>query len=169
MRGYNRAVIMGNLTKDPDIRFTPNKQKVARFTVAVGRQWKDKSTGQMQSHTDFINVVAWSFLADICEKYVQKGKPVLVEGRISVRDYDDQKAGQKRWITEIVADNIVLLGSGSMGSGGGGSNVRVGSGGGGYQPKTGASGDTGYTQPTFEDDFPLDLSAADGPDADIPF
>lgn len=111
-RGYNRVVIMGNLTRDPDVRFTPNKQKLARMTVAVGRQWKNKATGELQSHTDFINVTAWSFTADICERYLKKGRPVLVEGRISVRDFDDPKTGQHRWVTEVVAENVVLLGSG---------------------------------------------------------
>lgn len=151
---------MGNLTKDPDVRFTPNKQKVARFTVAIGRQWKDKSTGQMQNHTDFINVVAWSFTADICEKYLKKGKPVLVEGRISVRDYDDPKTNQKRWVTEVVADNIVLLSGGN-----GESNGYVQ-----REPKAGVPGDMGYTQPSFEDEL-LDLPdvGGAGPDVDIPF
>ena len=80
---------MGNLARDPDVRFTPNKQKVARITVAIGRQWKNKATGELQSHTDFIPVVAWGASADICERYLKKGRPVLVEGRITVRDFDD--------------------------------------------------------------------------------
>jgi len=111
-RGYNRAVIMGNLARDPDVRFTPSKQKVARITVAVGRQWKNKSTGELQNHTDFIPVVVWGQQADICERYLRKGRPVLIEGRISVRDFDDVKSGQHRWVTEINAENIVLLSSG---------------------------------------------------------
>lgn len=111
-RGYNRAVIMGNLARDPDVRFTPTKQKVARITIAVGRQWKNKATGELQSHTDFIPVVAWGFSADICERYLKKGRPVLIEGRISVRDFDDVKTGQHRWVTEVIADSIVLLSSG---------------------------------------------------------
>ena len=89
-RGFNRVILMGNLAKDPDIRATQSKQKVARLTVAVGKQWKDKQTGETKSHTDFINVSAWGFTADICEKYLSKGKPVLIEGRISVRDYDEE-------------------------------------------------------------------------------
>ena len=110
-RGYNRTVLMGNLARDPDVRFTPNKQKVARITVAIGRQWKNKATGELQSHTDFIPVVAWGASADICERYLKKGRPVLVEGRITVRDFDDIKTGQHRWVTEVVAENIVLLSS----------------------------------------------------------
>jgi len=111
-RGYNRVVLMGNLARDPDVRHTPNKQKVARITVAVGRQWKNKVTGELQSQTDFIPVVAWSNLADLCDRFLRKGKPVLVEGRIQVRDYEDTKTGTRKWATEVIADNMVLLPSG---------------------------------------------------------
>jgi single-strand DNA-binding protein len=111
-KGFNRVILMGNLTRDPDVRHTPNKQKVARITVAVGRQWKNKVTGEVQSQTDFIPVVAWTFLADICDRYLRKGRPVLVEGRLQIREYDDAKTGTKRWMTEVVAENIVLLSSG---------------------------------------------------------
>ncbi|MDR1915490.1 MAG: single-stranded DNA-binding protein [Synergistaceae bacterium] len=111
-RGFNRVILMGNLARDPDIRHTPSKQKVARITVAIGRQWKNKVTGELQSHTDFIPVVAWSFLADICDRYLRKGKPVLVEGRMQVREYEDPKGGGRKWATEVVAENLTLLPSG---------------------------------------------------------
>lgn len=159
-RGYNRAVLMGNLAKDPDIR-QANGQKKASITVAIGRQWKDKTTGEMKSHTDFINVVAWGFLADLCERYTQKGKPVLVEGRMSARDFIDKATGQKRWITEVVADNIVLLGSNKDNDGGYAQREQ----------KPGVPGDMGYSQPAHEDEFPLDFSGVggDGDEVDIPF
>lgn len=182
-RGFNRAVLMGNLARDPDVRFTPSKQKVARITVAVGRQWKNKATGELQSHTDFVNVVAWSFLADLCERYLKKGRPVLVEGRISVRDYDDQKTGQHRWVTEVVADNIVLLSSGrrddeapsgysrpEQSSQQGYSSTQS------YQSSDAisAGADMGSLREEagFEDEFPLDFSEMNGDgqgDVDIPF
>lgn len=155
-RGFNRAVIMGNLAKDPDVR-TAGGQKKASITVAVGRQWKNKETGAAESHTDFINVVAWGHLADLCERYTQKGKPVLVEGRLGVRDFYDKQSGQKRWVTEVVAENIVLLGSGKDN----GSDR--------HEPKAGIPGDMGYTQPAEDDEFPFDFSGGDGDDADIPF
>lgn len=103
---------MGNLARDPDIRHTPSKQKVARITVAVGRQWKNKMTGETQSQVDFIPVVAWTFLADICERFLRKGKPVLVEGRMQVREYEDIKTGTRKWATDVVAENLTLLPSG---------------------------------------------------------
>jgi len=180
-RGFNRVVIMGNLARDPDVRVTPSKQKVARITVAIGRQWKNKATGELQSHTDFVPVVAWGFSADICERYLKKGRPVLVEGRISVRDFDDPKTGQHRWVTEVVADSIVLLGSGrrddesqpghsrpehSQSQGYSSQNWQ--------QSDAVSVGDMGSLREEagFEDEFPLDFSEmnGDGPgDVDIPF
>ncbi|MDO5562073.1 MAG: single-stranded DNA-binding protein [Synergistaceae bacterium] len=177
-RGYNRVVLMGNLAKDPDVRFTPSKQKVARITVAVGSQWKNKQTGELQSHTDFVPVVAWRFTADLCEKYLKKGRPVLVEGRISVRDFDDVKTGQHRWVTEVVADNIVLLSSGRRDEDGT-SNYPTHTEQSAYpkpQSDAVAGGDMGSLREEqgFEDEFPLDFSemngAAEGPgDVEIPF
>ena len=111
-RGFNKVIIMGNLARDPDVRHTPSKQKVARITVAVGRQWKNKATGELENRTDFISVVAWGFSADICERYLAKGRPVLIEGRLQVRDYDDPKTGQHKWITEVLAENITLMSAG---------------------------------------------------------
>ncbi|MDR1515738.1 MAG: single-stranded DNA-binding protein [Synergistaceae bacterium] len=111
-RGFNKVIIMGNLARDPDVRHTPSKQKVARITVAVGRQWKNKLTGELQSQTDFIPVVAWASLADICDRYLRKGKPVLVEGRMQVREYEDQKTGTRKWATEVVAENLTMLSAG---------------------------------------------------------
>lgn len=177
-RGYNRVALMGNLAKDPDIRFTPAKQKVARITVAVGRQWKNKETGEQQSHTDFVGIVAWGFHADICERYLKKGNPVLIEGRLSVRDFDDQKTGQHRWVTEVIAENIILIGGrqGSSGSVDGSgyqnnSNYQQDAYPGGDEPRPGTPEDLGYKQPSFEEEFPLDFSEipADGADLDIPF
>ena len=176
-RGFNKVVLLGNLAKDPDIRATQSKQKVARLTLAVGKQWKDKQTGETKSHTDFINVSAWGFTADICEKYLSKGKPVLIEGRISVRDYDDPKTGKHVWITEVMAENITLLGGGQ----GSGQNA------GGYDPQsraeTQSSADRNTDKSTdmgslrddagFEDEFPLDFSEMDSDKApgevQIPF
>lgn len=179
-RGYNRVVIMGNLARDPDVRFTPNKQKLARMTVAVGRQWRNKATGELQNQTDFIPVVAWSFTADICEKYLKKGNPVLVEGRMSVRDFDDPKTGQRRWITEVVAESVVLLSSGrrrdeETSDYSARSTEDTSSGQSDQQSDAVSSGDMGSLREEagFEEEFPLDVSEIDdseGPgDVEIPF
>lgn len=155
-RGYNRVILMGNLARDPDVRFTPQQQKTARFTVACGREWKDKSTGEKKTQADFINCTAWSGTADICEKYLKKGNPVLVEGRISVRDFDDPKTGQHRWITEVVVDSVILMGSGR--------SERND-----YQHTE--QGLQSSDKTGFDDEFPLDFSemSAVGAEIDLPF
>lgn len=182
-RDYNKVILMGRLARDPDVRFTPSKQKVARITVATGRQWKNKATGELQSHTDFVSVVAWGFAADICEKYLKKGRQLLVEGRISVRDYDDVKTGTRKWVTEVVAENIILLGS----------SQRDDSSASDYRPQASQSQrDDGYARQDtssdavfggnmgslrdeagFEDEFPLDFSELGSSDSSgdvqIPF
>jgi single-strand DNA-binding protein len=179
-RGYNRTILMGNLARDPDIRHTPSKQKVARITVAVGRQWKNKVTGELQSQTDFIPVVAWSNLADICDRFLRKGKPVLIEGRIQVREYEDTKTGTRKWATEVVADNLVLLPSGRKEDEYG--EIPAPKASQPYQapkPQTPPSyqgGDVASLRDDidFEEDFPLDFSelpdASEGPgEVDVPF
>lgn len=107
MRGFNKAVIMGNLARDPEVRYTTAKQAVAKLTVAVNRSWKDKD-GTVKDDCDFIPVVVWGATAENAERYLKKGKPVLVEGRIQVRNYENQQ-GQKVWITEIVAQSLIYL------------------------------------------------------------
>jgi single-strand DNA-binding protein len=155
---------MGNLARDPDIRHTPSKQKVARITVAVGRQWKNKVTGELQSQTDFVPVVAWASLADLCDRYLRKGKPVLVEGRIQVREYEDAKTGARKWATEVVADNMVLLPSGRREDEYGEIPAPRASQPAYQQQKPAApphqSGDVGSLRDEidFEEDFPLDFS-----------
>ncbi|MDO4561347.1 MAG: single-stranded DNA-binding protein [bacterium] len=183
-KDFNKVVLVGRLTRDPDVRFTPNKQKVARFSLATGRQWKNKVTGELQSHTDFIPVTVWGALADICERYVKKGSQILIEGRISTRDYDDIKTGQHKWVTEVVAENIILLGSPRRGDEQGGYQQQSYGGGqqqSGYgrapQPQSDAMAapDMGSLrgEAGFEDDFPLDFSELGGPessgDVEIPF
>ena len=108
MRGYNRAIIMGNLARDPEIRYTASQRAVASFSVAVNRSWKDQN-GEIREEVTFIPVVVWGKSAEFCERYLKKGSGVLVEGRISVRSYE-AKTGEKRYVTEIVADNIQFAG-----------------------------------------------------------
>ena len=164
-RDFNRVILMGRLARDPEVKFPAGgQQKAARFTVCTGRQWKNKATGEQQSHTDFISVTAWGATADIVEKYTRKGSQILVEGRISTRDYTD-KTGTRRYVTEVIAENIVLLG----GQQGGGQAEAA--------PEAPAPKKPYVPQKpqasAFEDDFPLDFSdlggQADGGDVEIPF
>lgn len=105
----NKVMIIGRLTRDPELRTIPSGQTVATFSVATSRNWKD-AQGQAQSVTEFHNIVAWRKLAEIVGQYLKKGKQVYIEGYLQTRSWDDQ-AGQKRYRTEIVADNMIMLGS----------------------------------------------------------
>lgn len=105
----NKAMIIGNLTRDPEVRTTPSGQTVASFSVATNFVWTDAS-GQRQQKAEFHNVVAWRKLAEICGTYLKKGKQIYIEGRLQTRDWVGQD-GAKRNRTEIIADNMIMLGS----------------------------------------------------------
>lgn len=111
----NRATIIGNVTRDPEVRTIASGQSVCSFGVATNMQWTD-SSGQKQQRAEFHNLVAWGKLAEICGQYLGKGRKVYVEGRLQTREWEGQD-GQKRNRTEIVADNMILLDR--PGSGGG--------------------------------------------------
>lgn len=111
MRGFNLAVIMGNLTKDPETRYTTNQKATTSFTVACGRG-KGKDGNDLGC--DFLPIVTWNATAEACGKYLKKGSPVLVEGRIQTRNYE-AKDGTKRYVTEIVASGVQFLASGKKG------------------------------------------------------
>lgn len=101
-------MLIGNVGQDPNVRYLEGNAKVASFTLATTERFKDRS-GQLRENTEWHNIVVWRGLADTVEKYVRKGTQIYVEGRIQTRNYED-KTGNKRYVTEIVADNIQLLG-----------------------------------------------------------
>ena len=101
----NKCIFIGNLSKDPELRTTPNGVSVATFSIAVNRRFKDANG---EKKTDFINIVCWRQLAEMCGKYLTKGKKVAVVGELQTRSYD-AKDGTKRYITEIVADEVEFL------------------------------------------------------------
>lgn len=112
----NKAIIIGNLTQNPEVRTTANGTTVASFTVASNRVWTDQQ-GQKQEQAEFHNVVAWGRLAEIVGQYLAKGRLCMVEGRIQTRNWDDQ-AGVRHWKTEIIAENIQLGPRPNQGQGG---------------------------------------------------
>lgn len=112
----NKVILVGFLGKDPELRYTPSGAAVANFTLATSERYKDKN-GDSQEKTEWHNIVAWRQLAEICGKYLHKGKQVYIEGKIQTRSYDDRD-GNKRYMTEIVADQVQMLGrSGDEGGG----------------------------------------------------
>lgn len=114
-RSINKAILIGNLGKDPELRYTSAGVAVATFSVATNESWKDQD-GNVQERTQWHNIVAWRKIAEVCSEYLKKGSRIYVEGRIQYRTYDD-KNGVKRYVTEIVLDQMVMLdGRGGTGS-----------------------------------------------------
>ncbi|GEB34286.1 MULTISPECIES: single-stranded DNA-binding protein [Brevibacillus] len=123
----NKVILIGNLTKDPELRYTPNGVAVATFTVAINRP-RTNQAGEREA--DFINIVAWQKLADLCASYLRKGRQAAIEGRLQTRSYDN-KEGKRVYVTEVVAENVQFLGG--RGNEGGGDNA-------GYDPGPGFGG-----------------------------
>ena len=115
----NKVMLIGNLGRDPEVRSTPSGQNVASFTLATSRKWKDKD-GSRQEQTEWHNIVVWGRLAEVAGQYLVKGKQVFIEGRIQTRSWEDKQSGEKKYRTEIVADNFQMLGSRGEGGMGGG-------------------------------------------------
>ncbi|MEP6861444.1 MAG: single-stranded DNA-binding protein [Deltaproteobacteria bacterium] len=163
--GVNKVILVGNLGADPDMRYTPSGQGVCELRVATSESWNDKN-GQRQERVEWHRIVVWGKRAEVCSKYLSKGRQVYIEGRIQTRTYDD-KDGNKRYITEVIANDVQFLGGGNReggGAGGGGggggggrkddgpppSDADFGGSGGGYGGGGGGGG-------------------GGGPDDDIPF
>jgi single-strand DNA-binding protein len=123
MASVNKVILVGNLGKDPEVRFTPSGRAVAKFSIATTESWMDQESGR-QERTEWHNIVVWGKQAESCGQYLAKGRQVFVEGAIRSRSYDD-KEGNKRYITEIIAQRVQFLG------GGGGRGASADSGGGG--------------------------------------
>lgn len=117
-KGFNKVILMGNLTRDPETRSTASGQSVTNFSLAVSRTWKG-ADGQQQEQTSFINCVAWGKAGEIIAQYVQKGRALLVSGRLDQRSYED-KEGNKRQAVEVVVEDFNFI------SDGGGSGARSG-------------------------------------------
>jgi len=119
MAGVNKVILVGNLGSDPQVRYTPSGQAVANFNIATSERFNNKA-GEKEERTEWHRIVAWGKLAEICQQYLKKGKQVYIEGRLQTRQWEDQQ-GQKRQTTEIVAQNMQMLGRvGDFAGGGGG-------------------------------------------------
>ena len=155
----NKVLLIGNLGKDPELKATPSGQSLARFSVATTETWKNPQ-GEKQSKTEWHNVVVWGKQAEIAEKYLRKGKQVMIEGRIQYREYTDQ-AGVKKTACDIRCDNFVMLGRADEGGSrdAGGSHDS-----GGYGGRPAGSGFQ-----DFEDHGAPPAAGGSFPDDDIPF
>jgi single-strand DNA-binding protein len=155
-KSINRVTLLGNLGKDPEVKFLPSGQAVANFSIATTDRYKDKA-GEWQDRTEWHNVVAYARTAEIVRDYVKKGNKLYVEGRLTTRSWDDKDTGKKIYRTEIVVNDLVLIGGRGDGEGGGSSSYsgssRQSSGdkSGGYAQPAPDYGDTGIT----DDDIPF--------------
>ena len=129
MASVNKVIIVGNLGKDPEVRYAPSGSAICNVTIATSRQWKDKTSGEKQEETEWHRVVFYDRLAEIAGEYLKKGRPVYVEGRLKTRKWTD-KEGAEKYTTEVMADKMEMLGSreggggGNAGNGGGASYER---------------------------------------------
>ncbi len=124
MAAVNKAILIGNLGSDPELRYTTSGTAVCNFNIATTEKWKDKD-GQMQEKTEWHKIVLWKRQAEVAKEYLHKGSSVYIEGRIQTRNYED-KEGIKRYITEIIGDRMQFLGGRGGGGGGGGSSQAGG-------------------------------------------
>lgn len=174
MASMNKVILIGNLGADPEVRYTQNGTAVANFRIATSEQWTDKN-GERQERTEWHRIVVWGRQAETSGEYLRKGRSVCVEGKIQTREWED-KDGNRRFTTEIKADNVTFLGGrggddgGGYGGGGGGGYSRGGGGSGGGGSGGGGSGGGGSggggsgggRRNDWDDPPPLD-------DSDIPF
>ena len=153
MASVNKVILIGNLGRDPEVRYAPSGSAICNVTIATSRQWKDKTSGEKQEETEWHRVVFYDRLAEIAGEYLKKGRPVYVEGRLKTRKWTD-KDGVEKYTTEIRGDRVVLLGGGGGGrSGGGGGRSIEGAaagGGGGYDHH-----DSGGPGDLSDDDIPF--------------
>lgn len=104
----NKVLLIGNLTRDPELRSTPSGQSVANFAIATNRVWKDPQSGEKKEAVEFHNIVMWRRLAEIAGQYLRKGSKIFLEGRLQTRSWQDQ-SGTKKYMTEVVAENMQML------------------------------------------------------------
>lgn len=164
MASVNKVILVGNLGKDPEVRYMPSGAAICNITIATSRQWKDKTSGERQEETEWHRVVFFDRMAEIAGEYLKKGRPVYVEGRLKTRKWTD-KEGVERYTTEITATDMQLLGSrdGGGGGGGGGMSDEGGDGAPAARPaaarsaapagKTPAKSNTGFDD--MDDDIPF--------------
>ena len=151
-RGINKVIIVGNLGGDPETRYMPSGAAVTNLTVATNESWKDKQTGEQKERTEWHKVAMFNRLAEIAAEYLRKGSQVYIEGKLRTRKWQDQN-GQDRWTTEIIADEMQMLGGRGAGGGGGGGSFGGGQQGGGQQGGGNAPPQPGPDD--FDDDIPF--------------
>lgn len=167
MASFNRVILMGNLTRDPEVRYTASQTAVTDLGLAVNRTWYDKNTNQKREEVTFVDVTLWGKQAELAGEYLSKGRSVLIEGRLKLDQWDDKNTGQKRSKLSVVCENMTFVGGRNEGGGGGGGRPQGGGGGQQYSaPQSGG----GSPADNFYDDAPSGgAPAGGGPDDEVPF
>ena len=117
MASFNKVILVGNLTRDPQVKYTTGGTAVTEIGLAVSRQWFDKQSNSRKEETTFVDVTLWGRTAEIAGEYLAKGRPVLIEGRLQLDSWDDRETGQKRSKLRVVGENMTMLGSRGDGTG----------------------------------------------------
>src|SRR5437868_3737311 len=141
-KSVNKVILIGTLGKDPELKYTPQGTAVTKFSMATNESYKDKQSGEWKERTEWHNIVCWQRTAEVAAEYLKKGRKVYIEGRLTTRSWDDKETGQKKYMTEVVANDLVLLGD--KGGSGGGSSSGDHEGGG--RKSSGAGGGSGFDQ-----------------------
>jgi single-strand DNA-binding protein len=165
MPSFNKVILAGNLTRDPELRYTPKGTAVAKIGLAINRTWKD-DTGQQKEEVTFVDVDAFGRSAEVISQYLKKGRPILVEGRLKFDQWDDKQTNQKRSRLGVILESFQFLDSGGGAGGGGGGGFSPSAGGGGAPKPTpnrpsGSAGPAAAPPPS--DDMPPDA------EDDVPF
>lgn len=151
-RGINKVILIGNLGKDPEVRYTPNGVAVATLTLATSESWKDKQTGENVDKTEWHRVVMFNRLGEIAGEYLKKGSKVYIEGRLQTRKWQDKNTGTDRYTTEIIAENMQMLDGKGAGAGGASpmDSAQMGS-----RDEAASMPAAGSTADNFDDDIPF--------------
>lgn len=174
MASFNRVILVGNLTRDPVVRYTPSGTAVSEIGMAVSRQWTDRQSNQRKEETTFVDVTLWGRQAEVAGEYLSKGRPVLIEGRLQLDQWEDKQSGEKRSKLRVVGETMQMLGGRDggppSGGGGGGGNRGYNQGGGGGGYNQGGGGPQSRQQSADEmPPSPVDSFYDSAPDDDVPF
>ena len=177
MANFNRVILIGNLTRDPEVKYLPSGSAVAEISLAINRSYTDKVTNERKEDTTYVEVTLWARLAELAGEYLSKGRPVMIEGRLHLDTWDDKTSGQKRSKLKVVGETMQFLGSNTGGGGGGesggggsrsGARSNSGGGGGRQAPSGGGGGNSGGSEPDYYSSGPAQQSGG-APDDDVPF
>jgi single-strand DNA-binding protein len=154
-KSVNKVILLGTLGKDPELKYTPQGTAVAKFSMATNESYKDKQSGEWKERTEWHNVVCWQRTAEVAAEYLKKGSKAYIEGRITTRSWDDKETGQKKYMTEIVVNDLILIGGKRDDAEGGARRQSSSS----FDQRGGGS----------EDHFSQGTSSTEITDEDIPF